>query len=203
MCVGRYWAGLVVGLFVYGSLPRILERLEGRTWQEYAHRLETAFCRRRTLKAALITALVVALFALSGCGSVESDDTASPSPPPAATASPPPPPPPPPSEHFTRANWDVLATDPESHKGATVDIVGRVWSAPERDEGTLHFMMYVDPKNSEWETLVSFPDSSTRIASDDYVRVKGTVRDAYKGENALGAEITVPLILADSVSRVD
>jgi hypothetical protein len=87
--------------------------------------------------------------------------------------------------HFTRANWDVLATDPESHKGATVDIVGRVWSAPERDdEGTLHFMMLVDPKNSEWETLVSFPDSSTRIASDDYVRVKGTVHVAYTGESA-------------------
>lgn len=93
----------------------------------------------------------------------------------------------------------MLATDPESHTGATVDIVGRVWSAPERDdEGTLHFMMFVDPKNSEWETLVSFPDSSTRIASDDYVRVKGTVRETYTGESA-----EVPLILADSVRRVD
>jgi hypothetical protein len=152
------------------------------------------------LKAALITALVAALFAVSGCGSVDPDTSSSP---PAATVSPPPPPPPPPSEHFTRANWDVLATDPESHKGATVDIVGRVWSATERDEGTLRFAMYADPKNSEWDILVEFPDSSARIASDDYVRVKGSVRDAYTRENALGAEITVPLILADSVSRVD
>jgi uncharacterized membrane protein YcgQ (UPF0703/DUF1980 family) len=142
---------------------------------------------------------VVALFALSGCGNVEADDTASPSPPPPATASPPPPPPPPPSEHFTRANWDVLARDPESHTGATVDIVGRVWSAPERDEnGTLHFLMIVDPKDSEWEALVSFPDSSTRIASHDYLRVKGTVRETWTGESA-----EVPLLLADSVSKVD
>lgn len=84
--------------------------------------------------------------------------------------------------------------------GATLDIVGRVWSPPERDdEGALSFVMIVDPKNSEWEALVSFPASSPKdFGQDDYVRVKGTVRETWTGESG-----EVPLILANSVSRVD
>jgi hypothetical protein len=155
------------------------------------------------LKAALITALVAVLFVVSGCGGVDSDDTSSPSPPPAATASPPPPPPPPASEHFTRANWDVLARDPESHIGATADIVGRVWSTVERDhEGMQGFVMDVDTKNSEWETKVAFPDSSTKgdFGQDDYVRVKGTVRQTWTSDTQ---DAEVAEILASSISRVE
>jgi hypothetical protein len=140
------------------------------------------------LKAAPITALVAVLLVVSGCD--VSDDTASPSP------SPPPP-------AFTRANWDVLATDPESHIGATVDIVGRVWSTVERNhEGMLSFTMDVDPR--KWETDVVFPDSSKKVdfGQDDYVRVKGTVRQTWTSD-AHDAYLEIPEILANSVSRVE
>jgi hypothetical protein len=140
------------------------------------------------LKAAPITALVAVLLVVSGCD--VSDDTASPSP------SPPPP-------AFTRANWDVLATDPESHIGATVDIVGRVWSTVERDhDGMLSFTMDVDPR--KWEAAVVFPDSTTKgdFGPDDYVRVKGTVRQTWTSD-AHDAYLEIPEILASSISRVE
>jgi hypothetical protein len=104
-----------------------------------------------------------------------------------------------------RANWDVLATDAESHIGATVDIVGRVWSTVERDhEGMLRFSMDVDAKNSKWETEVAFRDSSTKgdFGPDDYVRVKGTVRQTWTSD-APGTYLEIPQILASSVSRVE
>jgi hypothetical protein len=154
------------------------------------------------LKAALITALVAALFALLGCGSEVSDDAASLSPPSATTTSPPPPAA---SEHFTRANWVVLATEPASHIGATVDIVGRVWSTVTRDhEGMLGFAMDVEPKSSKWEAQVAFPDSSRQgdFDQDDYVRVQGTVRTTWTSD-AHDVYREIPEILASSVSRVE
>jgi hypothetical protein len=104
---------------------------------------------------------------------------------------------------FTLANWDLLASSPEDYKGARVNVVGKVFTAPERDEGAVYFQMYADPKNSEWNTIVAYPDSSLRVRQDDFVRVKGEVTGGYTGENAFGGEVTAPTITADTVSVVD
>jgi hypothetical protein len=37
-------------------------------------------------------------------------------------------------ENFTAANWGTLVSDPEAHKGASAEIVGRVFTEPERDD---------------------------------------------------------------------
>jgi hypothetical protein len=62
--------------------------------------------------------------------------------------------------------------------------------------------MWADPKNSEWNTVVGSTDTSLAISENDYVRVIGTVQGKYKGKNALGGEVTAPVVRADSVRQV-
>jgi len=139
----------------------------------------------------LITGLVVlAILALAmtavGCGGVASNqaknDTTKEAPPPPAED----------SETFTRANWDLLNGDPESYKGASVDIVGKVFQPPESEEGVTYIQMYADPKNLEWNTIVTYEDSGLRLREDDFVHVRGTAAGKVEGENAFGATLTVP-----------
>lgn len=106
-------------------------------------------------------------------------------------------------EFFTVENWAVLDTDPGGHKGASVDIVGQVFAAVERDADGTYWQMWADPRNSEWNTLVLYSDPDFRIKDQDYVHVLGVVHDVFEGENAFGGLITAPAILAISAEVVD
>lgn len=108
-----------------------------------------------------------------------------------------------PTEHFDRSNWEMLISAPEDHEGATVDIVGRVFTAPERDGDLLGWQMWADPKNNEWNTLVAMRDANVSIKQDQYVRVRGTVRGAHEGTNAFGGTIRAAVIEAEHVEIVD
>lgn len=107
------------------------------------------------------------------------------------------------SEAFDRSNWDLLASDPNSHKGANVDFVGRVFTTPERDEKGVYLQIWEDPANSESNTIVGYADPAFKVAQDDYVHVKGTVKGEFKGKNALGAEVSAVTVLADTLKVVD
>jgi hypothetical protein len=107
------------------------------------------------------------------------------------------------TDHFTRDNWDLLASNPDAYTGASVDIVGRVFVAPERDEGAIYFQMWADPKNSEWNTVVSYADGSLPIREDSYVHVTGTVQGKFEGQNAFGGDVSAPVIVADTAKVVD
>lgn len=152
--------------------------------------------RRKVIVCAICVALALLAVAV-GCGSGKSDasggTTTSATTTEAAES----------GEHFTRENWAVLDGDPEGHKGASVDIVGQVFTAPERDEQGTYLQMYADPKNSEWNTIVGYGDPKLKVKEDDYVHVSGTVKGKYEGQNALGADLTVPIVLADTVKVVD
>jgi hypothetical protein len=106
-------------------------------------------------------------------------------------------------EHFTLENWDLLAGEPDGHKGASVDIVGKIFLQPERDSDGVYFQMYADPTASEFNTIVGSKDTRLRVKDGDYVHVLGEVGDAYEGENAFGAELTVPVVIASEVEVVD
>jgi hypothetical protein len=106
------------------------------------------------------------------------------------------------SEHFTNSNWAMLAADPESHKGATVSFVAKVFTTPERDAKGVYLQVWADPQNSEQNTIVGYADPSFVVSDDDYVRVSGVVKGAYSGENAFGGKISATLILADTVKVV-
>lgn len=104
---------------------------------------------------------------------------------------------------FTRSNWALLQTDPDAQKGARVDIVGKVFIAPQRDANGTYWQMYADPKNSEWNTIVAIRDPNFSIQEDAYVHVVGIVKGTFDGTNAFGAKLTVPSIIANQATVVD
>ncbi len=103
--------------------------------------------------------------------------------------------------HFTVDNWETLATDPEAHRGASVDVAGQVFGQVERDEDGTYWQMFVDPETSSFNVLVRSPDSELDVHSGDYVRVVGTVRGKFEGENLMGGTIVAPVIDAGSTEQ--
>lgn len=107
------------------------------------------------------------------------------------------------SEHFTLDNWSLLDSDPDAYEGSSVEVVGRIFQNPERDSDGVYFQMWADPTESDYNTIVAFPDSALVLSNGDYVRVLGEVKGAYEGENAFGASLTAVTVLASSVEVVD
>ena len=109
------------------------------------------------------------------------------------------------SETFSRANWATLAADPNKHQGASVDIVGRVIAAPQRDEQGTYWGMWVDPDKSKMLAVVAYADPSFRIKGGDFAHVIGRVKGNLKGANSSGTRLTrliAPLVLADKATIV-
>jgi hypothetical protein len=98
-----------------------------------------------------------------------------------------------------KSNYAELATDPNSFRGASVNIEGRVLRNPEVRGNKTSFQMFADPENSEWNTIVHADAAPSGLQSGDHVRVKGTVRGAREGENAFGGTVRAVEVDADSV----
>jgi hypothetical protein len=102
-------------------------------------------------------------------------------------------------QSFTKTNYAELATNPNSFKGAQVNIVGRIFRNPEVSGNRTSFQMFADPENSEWNTLVHTDDAPSGLSSGDHVRVQGTVEGAFEGENAFGGNVRAVEVKAHSV----
>ncbi len=59
--------------------------------------------------------------------------------------------------------------------------------------------MFADPENSEWNRIVRTDDAPADLGNGDTVRVKGTVKGAFEGENAFGGTVKAVGVDADSV----
>lgn len=105
-------------------------------------------------------------------------------------------------ETFDQENFGELAADPDAHRGASVEVVGRLLESPETREGQTAFQMYADPEGRD-DTLVIFTEDIVSVEADDYARVSGTVVGTLEGENAFGASLSLPRIEASSVEPVD
>src|SRR5699024_5207514 len=51
--------------------------------------------------------------------------------------------------------------------------------------------------------IVGIEDPSIDVAVDDYVRVKGIVKDGVEGQNAFGGTVNAPTVLAETIEIVD
>jgi hypothetical protein len=101
---------------------------------------------------------------------------------------------------FTKDNYAELATDPASFKGASVDVEGKLLNKnPEVKGSQTSFQMWADPENHDWNTIVHTDSAPSDLSGGDLVRVTGTVKGAFKGENAFGANLTAVEVQADSV----
>jgi hypothetical protein len=92
---------------------------------------------------------------------------------------------------------DRLMTDPDSYKGATITVTGRVFDI-ERDEGQTAVQM--DP-GGDGNLIVYMPGEDFDVSEDDYATVTGEVTGELTGENAFGAEVTAPTIEATTAKK--
>lgn len=106
-------------------------------------------------------------------------------------------------QKFTRENLSQLLTDPKRYKGASVDVVGKVFGEVEVSESGVAWQMWGDPKKSEFNIAVAYAKPGFAIRSDDFVHVVGVVNGELKGKNAFGAEIVTAIVQATSAEVVD
>lgn len=145
-----------------------------------------------------VCAVVIGL-ALAGCGETKdaSSDSSSTQAAPETTASSDPGE----GQTFDQSNYPLVSSDPNSYKGANVEIVGKVFGDAERDADGTYFQMYADAKNSEGNTIVAIADPAMQLADGDYVKVSGTIRGEYTGQNAFGGDVRAVQIVADTVVK--
>lgn len=103
-------------------------------------------------------------------------------------------------ETFTRENYRRLVSEPNAHKGASVEIVGQVFMV-EQDADASYIQMFADPEDSEWNTIV-VTEPGFEVDEEDYLSVQGVVREALEGENAFGGSVSAPIVDAARVEVV-
>ena len=89
-----------------------------------------------------------------------------------------------------------LHTTPENFKNHYVEVIGRVFNAPEFDENGVAFQMWADIENYENNTIVYVSDKDFDIKENDYVSIVGKVGDTLQGENLFGGTLSAPTIFA-------
>lgn len=106
-------------------------------------------------------------------------------------------------ERFEQSNWAKLDSDPDAHKGAQVEIIGKVFMPPDKTDKGAFWQMWANTKDSKYNTLVAYSNPDFTIKNGDFVRVTGVVRGKHTGENAFGAKVTALIIDADSATVMD
>lgn len=86
-------------------------------------------------------------------------------------------------------------------KGSCVRVAGKVFRTESADGKTV-WQVFTDPENSQGNVIVVIQGSST-IKNDDYVEATGVVKGEFEGENAFGATLKLPVILAGKAQKVD
>lgn len=104
---------------------------------------------------------------------------------------------------LTEAEFDQMLSAPANFKGRAVDFYAQVFAEPEKDTDGTYLQAYADPENYEKNVIIGVNDPSLVIKSDDYIHVKGTIKDEFKGENMMGGSVSAPAIMASSVEIVD
>jgi hypothetical protein len=76
-----------------------------------------------------------------------------------------------------------------------------VFTDPQRDTKGTYLQVYVDPKNSDWATIVGIHDPNLQVAAQDYVHVVGVMHGKYTGKTVLGVPVTDPVVIASSMTK--
>lgn len=100
-------------------------------------------------------------------------------------------------------DYEKLYSDPKKYKGYELEITGKVFAEPEKDEKGTYIQVWADPENAEKNTLVAIDDPKFKVKTDDYVKIDGVIKDEFEGENAFGGTVTAPVVLAKHIEVVN
>lgn len=106
-------------------------------------------------------------------------------------------------KRFDRNSLAELASNADAFKGATLDIVGKVFGEIEQAEGQVAWQMWGDPKNQEFNMTVLLEKPGFTVKGGDYVHVVGTVVGSFEGENLFGGTVSAIAVRAESAEVVD
>lgn len=95
-----------------------------------------------------------------------------------------------------------LFTDPEQFKGKYAKMSGVLLANPETDsDGSTALQIFYDAQNYDQNFIVYTDNADASLKSGDYVKVDGKVRGKFTGQNAMGAEISIPAIENAAVTK--
>lgn len=95
-----------------------------------------------------------------------------------------------------------LFTDPEQFKGKYAKLSGVLLANPEADsDGSMALQIFYDTQNYDQNFIVYTDNADVSLKSGDYVKVDGKVRGKFTGQNAMGAEISIPAIENAAVTK--
>lgn len=95
-----------------------------------------------------------------------------------------------------------LFTDPEQFKGKYAKLSGVLLANPEADsDGSMALQIFYDTQNYDQNFIVYTDNADASLKSGDYVKVDGKVRGKFTGQNAMGAEISIPAIENVAVTK--
>ena len=95
-----------------------------------------------------------------------------------------------------------LFTDPEQFKGKYAKLSGVLLANPEADsDGSMALQIFYDTQNYDQNFIVYTDNADASLKSGDYVKVDGKVRGKFTGQNAMGAEISIPAIENAAVTK--
>ena len=95
-----------------------------------------------------------------------------------------------------------LFTDPEQFKGKYAKLSGVLLANPEADsDGSMALQIFYDTQNYDQNFIVYTDNADSSLKSGDYVKVDGKVRGKFTGQNAMGAEISIPAIENAAVTK--
>lgn len=102
--------------------------------------------------------------------------------------------------YLEESEYDAALSDGDSYKGKWIKIVGKVFNV-DKDGEDLAIQAWYDPKDADQPFIVYLSkDLVDSVKVDDFILVDGEISGVFKGENALGGEITNPIIKAESVT---
>ena len=107
------------------------------------------------------------------------------------------------SEPVKEDEISEVYTDPDSYKGRTITIKGKVFTNIEKDSDYIYFQMYGDPENNDLNTVVYYKDKDLDIEQDDYIELTGVIVGKFDGKNAFGGSVKAIKISATSIKKID
>jgi hypothetical protein len=91
----------------------------------------------------------------------------------------------------------------DDHKGAKVEVYGKIFVTPERDKDGTYLQVFIDKKGTDGNALVGIEDPDLDVKEGDIIHIVGTLKGSEDGENAMGAKLTLPIIHADKIEKTD
>ncbi|HDR7800429.1 DUF4352 domain-containing protein [Bacillus tropicus] len=103
---------------------------------------------------------------------------------------------------LSKEEFEKMHSNPKEYKGKKVDFYAQIFVEPERDKDGTYIQAWADKEHSK-NTIIAFKDPKLDVKREDYIHVKGTIKDVFEGENAFGGKVKGPTIVATSIEKTD